>query len=75
MKWNNGSNSWVVLKDLKDTFLVQIAEYAVQLQTRKSFGQSLAINWGQNTKEGGQSLARLYTVCNPAGDKLEISLP
>jgi hypothetical protein len=40
VKWNNGSNSWVVLKDLKDAYLVQIAEYAVQLQTRKSFGHN-----------------------------------
>jgi hypothetical protein len=29
VEWNNGSNSWVVLKDLKDTNPVQIAEYAV----------------------------------------------
>ncbi len=28
MEWNNGSNSWVVFKDLKDAYLVQIAEYA-----------------------------------------------
>jgi hypothetical protein len=25
VEWNNGLNSWVVLKDLKDTYLVQIA--------------------------------------------------
>ena len=29
VEWNDGSNSWVPLKDLKDAYPVQIADYAV----------------------------------------------
>jgi hypothetical protein len=32
VNWNNGSSDWVTLKDLKDSYPIQIAEYAAANQ-------------------------------------------
>ena len=39
MQWKEGSSNWVSLKDLKDSYPVQLAEYAVQakIQDRPTF--------------------------------------
>jgi hypothetical protein len=32
VKWKNGSEAWIPLKDAKETFPVQVAEFAVQVR-------------------------------------------
>jgi hypothetical protein len=40
LKWKDGSEAWLPLKDVKESFPVQVAEYAVQvrIQDEPAFG-------------------------------------
>jgi hypothetical protein len=45
VSWKDGSSNWMPLKDLKDSYLIQIAEYA----TANKIANDPAFNWWVHT--------------------------
>ena len=41
IEWKDGTTSWLALKDIKDSYLVQVAEYAVH----NKIAEEPAFNW------------------------------
>ena len=73
VNWKDGSSDWIKLKDIKDSYPVEIAEYAVANQ----IANELAFNWWVQTvlRKRNRIISKLKTRYWRSTHKFGIEVP